>query len=169
MCENFWNYKGESKSNIIYPQRRCKWFTAKTSNCLNNYTRHCYRSVSGLVSVVFLYKSSLKMVTPLLNCSLVEQRSVIHIFMARRFKIFWNQWLATSARIFWPSGFFYSTITHVCIPRHLLLRKSNSLNLIFSYTSHMEQIYLHWIITCLDQQKKPCIDEDLPSLMTLRA
>ena len=32
--------------------------------------------MSGLVSVVFLYKSSLKMVTPLLNCSLVEQQSI---------------------------------------------------------------------------------------------
>lgn len=82
--------------------------------------------MSGLVRVIYHYKS-LKMVTPLVNCSLVEQRSVIHIFMVRMFKIIWNQRLATSARVFWPSGFFCSMMIHVCIPRHLLLKKIKQL------------------------------------------
>ena len=37
----------------------------------------CQESVSGLVSVVFIYKSSLKMVALLSNCSAVDQRDVI--------------------------------------------------------------------------------------------
>jgi len=36
--------------------------------------------VSGLVSVVFVYRSSLKMVAPLLNCTVVEQQAMIHFF-----------------------------------------------------------------------------------------
>jgi len=37
--------------------------------------------VSGLVSAVFVYKSSLKMVTPLLNCTVVQQQAVTHFFV----------------------------------------------------------------------------------------
>jgi len=36
--------------------------------------------VSGLVSVVFVYKSFLKMVAPLLNCTAVEQQAVTYFF-----------------------------------------------------------------------------------------
>jgi hypothetical protein len=35
-------------------------------------------SVSGLVSVAFVYISSLKMVVPLANFTVVEQRTVVH-------------------------------------------------------------------------------------------
>jgi len=37
----------------------------------------CQESVSGLVSIAFIYKSSLKMVALLSNCSVVDQRDVI--------------------------------------------------------------------------------------------
>ena len=40
----------------------------------------CFESVSGLVSVVFVYKSSLKLVALLLNCAFVEQQAVICFF-----------------------------------------------------------------------------------------
>jgi len=37
----------------------------------------CQESVSGLVSVVFIYKSSLKMVALISKCSTVDQQDVI--------------------------------------------------------------------------------------------
>jgi hypothetical protein len=48
---------------------------------------HCGdKSVSGLVSVVFVYKSSLKMANPFSNSSDVEQRALILFFVVRRHK-----------------------------------------------------------------------------------
>jgi hypothetical protein len=41
-------------------------------------------SRSGLVSVVFVYKSSLKMAELFSNCTVVEQRALIGFFVVRR-------------------------------------------------------------------------------------
>jgi hypothetical protein len=47
---------------------------------LQLHTRRCrFESVSGSVSVVFVYKSSLKMAAPLSKCTVVEQRAVIRL------------------------------------------------------------------------------------------
>jgi len=43
--------------------------------CLNNYV--CEESMSGLVSAVFVFTSSLHMTAPLSNCSVAEKREVI--------------------------------------------------------------------------------------------
>jgi hypothetical protein len=54
-------------------------FVCVKGNFIDEQTKHCRdKSVSGLVSFVFLYKSSLKMVAPLLNCTVVEEQAVIH-------------------------------------------------------------------------------------------
>jgi len=40
--------------------------------------------LSGLVSVVFVFKSPLNMVAPLSKCPLVEQRAVVYLFLVVR-------------------------------------------------------------------------------------
>jgi hypothetical protein len=44
-------------------------------------------SASGLVSVAFVYISSLKMVVPLFNFTVVEQRAVIHYLCSEGVKV----------------------------------------------------------------------------------
>ena len=49
---------------------------------------HCGdKSVSGLVSVVFVYKSSLKMAEPFSNCTDVEQRALIRFLWSDGIKV----------------------------------------------------------------------------------
>jgi hypothetical protein len=43
--------------------------------------------VSGLVSVVFVYKSSLNMVAPISNFAVVDHRAVIHFAWSQKIKI----------------------------------------------------------------------------------
>jgi len=50
----------------------------------NVKARYCYESVSGLVSVVFVYKSSLKLSALLLNCAIEGQQVVIHFVVVVR-------------------------------------------------------------------------------------
>ena len=58
------------------------------NGALNLYITFCGdESVSGLVSVDFVYKLSLKMAEPFLNCRDVEQRALMRFFVVRRHKI----------------------------------------------------------------------------------
>ena len=43
--------------------------------------------MSGLVSVVLAFKSSLNMAAPLSNCAVVDQRAVIHFLWSAEIKI----------------------------------------------------------------------------------
>jgi hypothetical protein len=54
----------------------------RTTNVKARYC--CYKSVSGLVSVVFVYKSSLKLSALLLNRAIEGQQVVIHCLVVVR-------------------------------------------------------------------------------------
>jgi hypothetical protein len=72
----------KSKSKVSLPVE-----ALHSTNCeswqLSHHTRHCRnKSVSGLVSVVFVYESSLKMAALLSNCTVVEQQALIFSFFS---------------------------------------------------------------------------------------
>lgn len=66
--------KGASKNEVNLPieaMQSTHWETYQLS-------RYCHdQSASGLASAAFVYISSLKMVAPLSNCTVVEHRAVI--------------------------------------------------------------------------------------------
>jgi hypothetical protein len=100
--------------------------------------------VSGLVSVVFVFKSSSKMVAPLSNCTLVEQRAVIHFLRSedvvtseiyRRMLVQYGE--QCMAQKIYTSGW-----TDLNVGGQLLLMKNNQVGL-----QHHEQMttMLKWV------------------------
>jgi len=70
----------------------------------------------------------------------------------------------TRAKVCCSRGFFCSTIMCNCISKQIPLKQWDIWNLNISHTLPI----VHQIITCLDNKKKPRMDDYLPVIMKLR-
>jgi len=98
--------------------------------------------VSGLVSFVFIYKSSLKMVALILNCSTVDQQDVILFCDQKELKTsetYYRMLAQYGEHGMGQKNVICSTTTHVHVTWHLLFKQSGSSNLNFSHISHTVQ------------------------------